>query len=100
MKPNMTHITRTDVLKLAKLSNIKLRDDEVDKFVIELDAIVQYVEQIDSVEIDGLKPTDQVTGLQNVTRPDEVIKYDSTQEELLKNLPKKDGKYIKVKRVL
>lgn len=96
----MTHITRTDVLKLAKLSNIKLRDDEVDKFVIELDAIVQYVEQIDSVEIDGLKPTDQVTGLQNVTRPDEVIKYDSTQEELLKNLPKKDGKYIKVKRVL
>mgnify|MGYP001569173934 CR=1 FL=1 len=96
----MTHITRTDVLKLAKLSNIKLRDDEIDKFVVELDAIVQYVEQIDLVEIDGLKPTDQVTGLQNVTRPDEVIKYDSTQEDLLKNLPKKDGKYIKVKRVL
>ena len=96
----MTHIARTDVLKLAKLSNIKLRDDEIDKFVVELDAIVQYVEQIDLVEIDGLKPTDQVTGLQNVTRPDEVIKYDSTQEDLLKNLPKKDGKYIKVKRVL
>lgn len=96
----MTHITRNDVLKLAKLSNIKLRDDEIDKFVVELDAIVQYVEQIDSVEIDGLNPTDQVTGLQNVTRPDEVIKYDSSQEDLLKNLPKKEGKYIKVKRVL
>ncbi|MBI5357943.1 Asp-tRNA(Asn)/Glu-tRNA(Gln) amidotransferase subunit GatC [Candidatus Saccharibacteria bacterium] len=96
----MTQITRNDVLKLAKLSNIKLRDEEVDKFVVELDAIVNYVEQIDSVKIDDLKPTDQVTGLENVTRPDEVIKYDSTGEELLKNLPNKDGKYIKVKRVL
>lgn len=96
----MTQITKDDVLKLAKLSNIKLSQDEVDKFVIELDAIVKYVEQIDSVETDDLKPTDQVTGLQNVMRQDEVVDYGISQEQLLKNLPNREKNYIKVKRVL
>lgn len=96
----MTQITKDDVLKLAKLSNIKLSQDEVDKFVIELDAIVKYVEQIDSVETDDLKPTDQVTGLQNVMRQDEVVDYGISQEQLLKNLPNREKNYIKAKRVL
>lgn len=100
MNSDMTQITQDDVLKLAKLSNIKLSQDEIDKFVTELDAIVKYVEQIDGVETNGLKPTDQVTGLQNVMRQDEVIDYGVTQEELLKNLPDREKNYIKVKRVL
>lgn len=96
----MTQITQDDVLKLAKLSNIKLSQDEVDKFVVELDAIVKYVEQIDSVETDDLKPTDQVTGLQNIMRADKVVDYGISQDELLKNLPNRENNYIKVKRVL
>lgn len=96
----MAKISRDDVLKLARLSRIKLRDDEVDKFVSELGAIVEYVEQIDNVKLDDLEPTDQVTGLQNVMRPDELIEYQANQEDLLKNLPARDGNYIKTKRVL
>lgn len=96
----MAKITREDVLKLAKLSRIKLREDEVDKFVGELDAIVHYVEQIDSVDVAGLEPTDQVTGLKNVMRADEVIDYEETTEELLKNAPARENNQIKVKRVL
>lgn len=100
MNSDMTQITQDDVLKLAKLSNIKLSQDEVDKFVTELDAIVKYVEQIDAVEADDLKPTDQVTGLQNVMRADKVVDYGISQDELLKNLPNREKNYIKVKRVL
>lgn len=96
----MAKITRDDVLKLASLSKIKLRDDEVDKFVVELDAIVKYVEQIDSVDVKGLEPTDQVTGLENVTRPDEAVDYGVTPEELLKNAPALKENQIKVKRIL
>jgi aspartyl-tRNA(Asn)/glutamyl-tRNA(Gln) amidotransferase subunit C len=96
----MAKITRKDVLKLAQLSRIKLSDDEVDKFVIELGEIVEYVEQIDSVNVEGLKPTDQVTGLKNVMRPDIVFDYGETTEELLKNAPARDKNQIKVKRVL
>lgn len=96
----MAKITRDDVLKLASLSKIKLRDDEVDKFVIELDTIVKYVEQIDSVEVEGLEPTDQVTGLNNVMRADEVVEYEASPKELLKNAPATEKNQIKVKRIL
>lgn len=96
----MSSITRNDVLKLARLSKIKLRDDEVDKFVQELGAIVEYVEQIDSVDVSGLIPTDQVTGLKNVMRSDEVQDYSETSVELLKNTPAQEKNQIKVKRVL
>ncbi|MBW3569294.1 Asp-tRNA(Asn)/Glu-tRNA(Gln) amidotransferase subunit GatC [Candidatus Parcubacteria bacterium] len=96
----MAKITREDVLKLARLSHIKLREDEIDKFVGELDAIVKYVEQIDLADVEGLEPTDQVTGLKNVMRPDEIIDYGETPEELLKNAPARENNHIQVKRVL
>ncbi len=96
----MAKITREDVLKLASLSKIKLTDEEVDKFVIELDAIVKYVQQIDSVDVDGLEPTDQVTGLTNVMRKDEIIDYGTSPAELLKNAPSTQNSQIKVKRIL
>ena len=96
----MTKITRDDVLKLARLSKLKLSEDEISKFAHELDAIVKYVEQIDSVDSEGLEPTAQVTGLKNVMREDKVINYGETSEELLKNTPSKEKNYIKVKRVL
>lgn len=97
---HMAKITRDDVLKLASLSKIKLRDDEIDRFVTELDEIVKYVEHIDSVDVNGLQPTDQVTGLVNVMRPDEATDYEASPDELLKNIPARDGRHIKVKRIL
>jgi len=96
----MAKITRDDVLKLARLSQIKLGDEEVDKFVVELGEIVGYVEQINLVDTAGLEPTDQVTGLKNVMRPDEIVDYGETTEELLKNAPDREKNQIKVKRVL
>jgi aspartyl-tRNA(Asn)/glutamyl-tRNA(Gln) amidotransferase subunit C len=96
----MAQITRDDVLKLAQLSRIKLSDEEVDKFVKELGEIVKYVEQIDELDVEGLKPTDQVTGLVNVTRPDEPVNYGASPDELLKNAPSVVDKQIKVKRII
>lgn len=96
----MAKITRDDVLKLAALSKIKLSDEEVEKFVIELDGIVAYVEQIDSADTEGLSPTDQVTGLTNVMRPDKEIAYEAKPEALLKNAPSTQDGQIKVKRIL
>jgi aspartyl-tRNA(Asn)/glutamyl-tRNA(Gln) amidotransferase subunit C len=77
-----------------------LRDDEVDSFASELNAIMSYVEQIDSVDVSGLEPTDQVTGLTNVMRPDEIADYSETTEQLLQNAPEQEKNQIKVKRVL
>ncbi|HSX43673.1 MAG TPA: Asp-tRNA(Asn)/Glu-tRNA(Gln) amidotransferase subunit GatC [Candidatus Saccharimonadales bacterium] len=96
----MAKLTREDVLKLAKLAKLSLNDEEVDSFAKEISEILNYVEQLQSVDIDNLEPTYQVTGLTNVTRPDEVKDYNSSVEDLLKNLPTREGNQIQVKRVL
>jgi len=97
---NMSNLTREDVLKLAELAKLELTKDEVDTFVQEISEILGYVEQLQSVDVDGLEPTYQVTGLKNVTRKDEIVDYGVERQELLKNLPDQEDGQIKVKRVL
>lgn len=96
----MAQLTKDDVLKLAKLSRLQLTDKEVETFQTEITAILEYATQLQDVPTDGLKPTYQVTGLVNVARTDEVRDYGITQEELLKNAPATDKKYLKVKRMI
>lgn len=96
----MAKLTREDVLKLARLARLELTDDEIEEFSAELSEILQYVEQLQSVDVSGLKPTNQVTGLTNVTRADEVIDYGYAAVDLLKNVPAVKNNQIKVKRML
>lgn len=96
-------LTKEEVLKLAKLSRLQLTDDEVEKYQEELSAILSYVQQLESVDTEDLKPTYQVTGLtsqdDNATREDEETEQ-VAHEELMKNVPSSDGRHIKVKRMV
>ena len=96
----MSKLTRDDVLKLANLSRLKLSDDEVTRFQSELSEILEYVEMLDKVDTTDLEPTYQVTGLKNVTRPDEVKSYQAKLEDLLKNAPAVQDGQFKVRKVL
>jgi aspartyl-tRNA(Asn)/glutamyl-tRNA(Gln) amidotransferase subunit C len=96
----MAKMSRDDVLKLAALSKLKLTDEEIEKLRTELLEILNYVEVLDSVEVEGLEPTYQVTGLKNVMRSDKVKDYGYKVEDLLKNAPATQDNQFKVKRVL
>jgi len=96
----MAKLTREDVLKLARLARLTLSEEEVEEFRNELSEILQYVEQLQNVNVDGLQPTNQVTGLTNVTRQDEVKDYGYPASDLLKNVPHTQDDQIKVKRML
>jgi aspartyl-tRNA(Asn)/glutamyl-tRNA(Gln) amidotransferase subunit C len=96
----MAKLTRDDVLKLARLARLDLSEAEVEEYSEELSAILQYVEQLGSVDVEGLKPTNQVTGLTNVTREDEIKDYGYAPADLLKNVPVVKDNQIQVKRML
>ncbi len=96
----MSKLSREDVLKLAKLSRLKLTDEEVEKFRTELSEILDYVEKLNAVDTTGLEPTYQVTGLANITRSDVVREYNLSQNDLLKNAPATQDGQFKVRRVL
>ena len=96
----MATLNRDDILKLARLARLQLSDDEVTALSSELSEILQYVEQLQSVDVDGLKPTNQVSGLTNVTREDVVKDYGYTPADLLKGVPHVESDHIKTKRML
>ena len=96
----MVNLTRDDVLKLALLAQLELDDDDLDSFRSEISEILGYVDQLSAVEIGDREPTNQVTGLKNVMRTDELIDYGMTTEDLLKNVPETKDNMIKVKRMI
>jgi aspartyl-tRNA(Asn)/glutamyl-tRNA(Gln) amidotransferase subunit C len=96
----MAKLSTEDVLKLARLARLHLKTEEIERFQSEISAILAYVEQLQTVDVAQLEPTYQVTGLTNVTRPDEIREYGTTPEELLRNAPATEGGHIKVKRML
>lgn len=95
----MTQISRDDVLALARLSSLQLADDEVDNMTKELGSIIGYVEQLGELDTNGVEPTYQVTGLENVWRND-IVEKGISSEVLVALAPEtKDGQ-IKVPKVL
>lgn len=95
----MGKITEEDVIKLANLSKISLSNDQVKKFTIELESLLEYVDQLQAVNTEGLQPTNQVTGLVNVMREDIEVENISPSE-LLKNAPDVSENQIRVRRVI
>ncbi len=90
MKINVPHI--------AKLANFPLSTEELKKFEIQLEETVKHVESLSTVKTNGIEPTSQVTGLENVTRED-VAKPSLTQEEALSNTKSKHNGMFMVKGI-
>jgi len=82
-------ISEADVRKIAKLANLALSDDEVQRMTGDLSDIVSYVEQLREVDTTGVEPIAQVTGLVNVARSDQPQAM-FTIKEVLANAPKAD----------
>lgn len=96
----MSQLLREDIIKLASLARIRIDENEITTYQDELNAILDYVEQLGSVDVGDLQPTAQVTGLTNVTRPDEVIDYGYDRQQLLSIVPRMQHEQIKVRRMI
>ena len=96
----MTQITREDVLHLAQLSSLRLDETEIDNLQTDIGNILGYVEKLNSLNTDGVKPTYQVTGLSNVWRDDTIIDYGISRETLLSLAPESLENCVKVPKVL
>lgn len=96
----MTQITREDVLHLAQLSSLKLDESEVDGLQANISDILGYVEKLNNLNTEGIEPTYQITGLQNVWREDTVIDYGVSRETLLDLAPESIDNQVKVPKVL
>jgi aspartyl-tRNA(Asn)/glutamyl-tRNA(Gln) amidotransferase subunit C len=63
-------IDREQVLHVAKLARLKLSEDEVERMSGELSAILEHVDNINELDLEGVEPTAHVVPLENVLRAD------------------------------
>lgn len=91
-------ITKKDVEHVAKLARIELSEDEKEKFAKQLGDIIEYVDQLNEVDTEGVDPMAHPYPLTNITRVDRV-EYDNTREELLLNAPDEEDGFFKVPKI-
>ncbi len=92
-------LTREEVLHVAKLARIKVSEEEIEKYQVELKQILDEVEKINKVE--GYDSDRMIAPWSD----DSTLREDSEGEmldakEVLKNVPRKNGNYIEVPVVI
>jgi aspartyl-tRNA(Asn)/glutamyl-tRNA(Gln) amidotransferase subunit C len=64
-------IDRDQVLHVARLARLRLAEDEIDKMSSELSTVLDHIEKIGELDLEGVEPTSHVIEIENVLRPDE-----------------------------
>lgn len=92
-------ISRSEVKKLTELSLLSVREEEIDTLRKEIDAILAYVKTVDGLAVQGSE--NNKPDLYNVYRED-VVTNESHEytEKLVAEMPKTDGTYLRVKKIL
>jgi aspartyl-tRNA(Asn)/glutamyl-tRNA(Gln) amidotransferase subunit C len=64
-------IDRDQVLHVARLARLRLTDEALERMPGELSKILEHVEKMGELDLEGVEPTSHVVALQNVLREDE-----------------------------
>jgi len=92
-------VSEKEVVRLAVLSKLKFEADAQKSIQGDLNNIIDFIAELDSINTDGVKPLLFMTDEVNVLRADEA-NTNITQKEALKNAPQKDSDYFKIPKVL
>jgi len=79
-------IDREQVLHVARLARLALTDEEVERMSSELSAVLEHIEHMNKLDLDGVEPTSHVVSVENVLRPD-VPRPSWPREEILEQAP-------------
>ena len=64
-------IDRDQVLYVARLARLRLDEEEIERMSRELSSVLDHIEKISELDLDGVEPTSHVVQLENVMRSDE-----------------------------
>ena len=91
-------LTREQVKKVSTLANLTLSVDEEEKYSEQLSAILDYFDQLNSVDTKRAEPTYNVTDLSNALASDE-IRPSLSSDEALKNASHAHNGFFETKGV-
>ncbi|PSN18109.1 Asp-tRNA(Asn)/Glu-tRNA(Gln) amidotransferase GatCAB subunit C [filamentous cyanobacterium CCP5] len=87
------------VRKVALLARLELTPDEEQQFTSQLSEILEYFEQLNQLDTEGVEPTTRAVELSNITRPDALESF-SDRDRILDCAPEREDDYFKVPKIL
>lgn len=92
-------LSKEEVQHIADLARIGLDEKEIEKFSHDLSSILDWIKQLEEVDIKNVEAISHVTGLENIMREDRNEEF-SNKDDIVKLFPEKKDNYDKVKSVL
>ena len=98
-------IADQDVRYVADLANLELSEAEREKMAPELTAILDYIDQLSSVDTEGLDPMAQVSLIAPLGASQDHLRADELRdclprESAMSNAPQTDGTFFRVPKVI
>ena len=92
-------VTREEILHIANLASLNLEENEVDKYLENLQDILNFANIVNNAPVDGLDVTIGSNEAKNVFRKDEVKRFEDT-DSLLQNAESKEQNMFKIPKVI
>ncbi len=93
-------LTSEEVQKIALLSRIGLREEELPKYQKDLSAVLDFFRELETLPTESIAPIGHITGRTNVLRHDDTEVFETEEEgALMKNVPAAKDNFLKVRSV-
>lgn len=92
-------ISAEEIKKIALLSRLEIKEDQIDSVGKQLNDILSYMDLMSQVDIADVKPTAHAVSMSNVMR-DDVPQESISNEKALLNAPEPENGYFKVPKVI
>ncbi|EKE21720.1 MAG: Asp-tRNAAsn/Glu-tRNAGln amidotransferase C subunit [uncultured bacterium] len=94
-------LKKEDIIHIAELARIGLREEEIEKYQRELSLILDYFKKLETVDTENIESIGHITGSHSVVRDDVVIDCgQDTKNGIINNFPDKISNQVKVKSIL
>ena len=94
----MNRITEDQVKKVAELARLKLDNNEVKHHAKQIEKILDYINQLEKIDTNGIPSTTRAVEVVNVLRIDENNKFEN-RDELLNLAPARENDFFKVPKI-
>lgn len=92
-------VSREEILHIANLAQLELKEEEIEKYQTNLQEILNFANIVNNAPVEGLDITIGANELKNVFRKDEVKIFENI-EGLLENAPTQEQHMFKIPKVI
>ena len=92
-------VSREEILHIADLANLNLKEDEIDSYVLNLQDILNFANIVNKENVEDLDITIGANEAKNLFRKDEIQNFEDNKA-LMKNAPSQDQNMFKIPKII